>query len=151
MEASPQALEAGLKALSRRELSHAELVARLERAGIDPEDAELASSQLTQAGYQSDERAAEERARVLAARLHGDLAIRVDLRRRGISEADADAALDGIDPELAGPKRSLARPATRLNSPARSTERATPTTRWRPRCVSQVHRSKMGSRLILTA
>ena len=100
MEASPQALEAGLKALSRRELSHAELVARLERSGIDSEDAELASSQLTQAGYQSDERAAEERVRVLAARLHGDLAIRVDLRRRGISEVDVDAALEGIDSEL---------------------------------------------------
>ena len=100
MEASPQALEVGLKALSRRELSHAELVARLERSGIDSQDAELASSQLTQAGYQSDERAAEERARVLAARLHGDVAIRVDLRRRGISEVDVDAALEGIDPEL---------------------------------------------------
>jgi regulatory protein len=100
-EASPQALEAGLKALSRRELSRTELVARLERSGIDSEDAELASSQLTQAGYQSDGRAAEERARVLAARQHGDLAIRVDLRRRGISEADVDAALEGIGPELA--------------------------------------------------
>ena len=100
MEASPQALEAGLKALSRRELSHAELVARLKRSGIDSEDAELASSQLAQAGYQSDERAAEERVRVLAARLHGDLAIRVDLRRRGISEVDVDAALEGIDSEL---------------------------------------------------
>jgi regulatory protein len=100
MEASRQALEAGLKALSRRELSHAELVARLERSGIDSEDAELASSQLAQAGYQSDERAAEERVRVLAARLHGDLAIRVDLRRRGISEVDVDAALEGIDSEL---------------------------------------------------
>jgi regulatory protein len=100
MEVSPQALEAGIKALSRRELSHAELVARLERSGIDSEAAELASSQLTQAGYQSDERAAEERARVLAARLHGDLAIRVDLRRRGISEVDVDAALEGIDSEL---------------------------------------------------
>ena len=100
MEASPQALEAALKALSRRELSHAELVARLERSGIDSEDAELASSRLTQAGYQSDERAAEERARVLAARLHGDLAIRVDLRRRGLSEVYVDSALEGIDPEL---------------------------------------------------
>ena len=101
MEASPQALEAGMKALSRRELSRAELVARLERSGIDSEDAELASSQLTQAGLQSDGRAAEERARVLAARLQGDLAIRVDLRSRGISEADVDAALEGIDPEPA--------------------------------------------------
>ncbi|MGH3018218.1 MAG: regulatory protein RecX [Gaiellaceae bacterium] len=100
-EPSPQALEAGIKALSRRELSHAELIARLERSGIDSEDAELASSQLTHAGYQSDERAAEERARVLATRLHGDLGIRADLRRRGISDVDVDAALEGIDPELA--------------------------------------------------
>jgi len=101
VEASPHALEAGLKALSRRELSHAELVARLERSGIDSEDAELAGAQLARAGYQSDRRAAEERVRVLAARLHGDLAIRVDLRRRGISEANLDAAFEGIATELA--------------------------------------------------
>jgi regulatory protein len=100
-EASPHAFEAGLKALARRELSHSELVARLERSGIHPDDAERASTQLTEAGYQSDERTAAERARVLAARLQGDLAIRTDLRRRGISEADIDSALDGVGPELA--------------------------------------------------
>ena len=109
-EASPQALEAGLKALSRRELSRAELVARLQRSGIDAEDAERASSQLAEAGYQSDERTAAERARVLAARLQGDLAIRVDLRRRGISDVDIDSALESIAPEAragrgAGPAR----------------------------------------------
>jgi SOS response regulatory protein OraA/RecX len=100
-DASLQALEAGIKALSRRELSRDELVARLERSGIDREDAERASSQLAEAGYQSDERTAGERARVLAGRLHGDLAIRVDLGRRGLSEADIDAALEGIETELA--------------------------------------------------
>jgi regulatory protein len=100
-EPSPQALQAGIKALSRRELSRAELVARLQRSGIDPEDADRATSQLTHAGYQSDERAAEERARVLAARLHGDRSIRADLRRRGISEVDIDSALEGIGPEVA--------------------------------------------------
>ncbi len=100
-KASPRALEAGLKALSRRELSHAELVTRLERSGIDPEDAERASRQLTEAGYQSDKRTAEERARVLAERLQGDLAICVDLRRRGISDVDIDSALGSIGPELA--------------------------------------------------
>ena len=67
-KASPRALETGLKALSRRELSHAELVTRLERSGIDPEDAERASRELTEAGYQSDKRTAEERARVLGMR-----------------------------------------------------------------------------------
>ncbi len=90
---SPHALEAGLKALSRRELSRTELVARLERSGIDAEEAERASSQLTEAGYQTDDRTAAERARVLAARLQGDLAIRVDLRRRGIGDVDIDSAL----------------------------------------------------------
>jgi regulatory protein len=122
MEASPQALEAGLKALSRRELSHAELVARLERSGIDAEDAQLASSQLTQAGYQSDGRAAEERARVLAARLQGDLAIRVDLRRRGIADVDVDEALEGIDPELARAE-ALARRAGSAEQLARALHR----------------------------
>jgi regulatory protein len=110
MVPSPEALETGLRALSRRELSRAELVARLERSGIDSDEAELASLELTRAGYQSDTRAAEERARVLAGRLHGDLAIRVDLRRRGISEGDVDAALAGIDPELARAEK-LARKA----------------------------------------
>ena len=99
MDPSPQALEAGLKALSRRELSHAELVTRLERSGIDPEDAERASAHLAEAGYQSDERTAAERVRVLVARLYGDLAIRVDLRRRGIGDDEIDSALVGTAPE----------------------------------------------------
>ena len=99
-EASPHALEAGIKALSRRDLSRAELVARLQRSGIDTEDAELACMQLAHAGYQSDDRAANERARVLAARLQGDRAIRADLRRRGLSEVVIDSALEGIAPEL---------------------------------------------------
>jgi regulatory protein len=98
-EASPHALDAGIKALSRRDLSRAELVARLQRSGIDPEDAELACAQLTHAGYQSDDRAASERARVLASRLQGDRAIRADLRRRGLSEVVVDSALEGIAPE----------------------------------------------------
>jgi len=100
VEASPHALEAGIKALSRRDLSRAELVARLQRSGIDPEDAELACMQLTHAGYQSDDRAANERARVLASRLQGDRAIRADLRRRGLSEVVIDSALEGVAPEL---------------------------------------------------
>jgi SOS response regulatory protein OraA/RecX len=103
-------------------LSRAELVARLERSGIDPEDAELASSQLTRAGYQSDTRAAEERARVLAGRLQGDLAIRVDLRGRGISEVDVDAALAGIDPEPARAEK-LARRAGEPAQLARALQR----------------------------
>ena len=99
-EPSAQALEAGLKALSRRELSREELAARLERSGIEPVDAERAISQLTAAGYQSDERTASERTRVLGSRLYGDLAIRDDLERRGIAVESIDAALADIEPEL---------------------------------------------------
>ena len=121
-EASPHALETGIKALSRRDLSRAELVARLQRSGIDTEDAELACMQLTHAGYQSDERAAEERTRVLAGRLQGDLAIRIDLRRRGISDADIDSALEGIDPELARAE-ALVRKASSAEQLARALHR----------------------------
>ena len=99
-EPSSQPVEAGLKALSRRELSRDELVAKLERSGIDPEDAERAISQLSAAGYQSDERTANERTRVLASRLYGDLAIRDDLERRGIAEDSIESALADIEPEL---------------------------------------------------
>ncbi len=143
-EVSPHALEAGLKALSRRELSRAELMARLERSGIDAEDAERASSQLTEAGYQSDERTAAERARVLAARLQGDLAIRVDLRRRGHRRrrhrlGTGEHCAGGRASGDAGPA-SGAMPCSLLGH---SSARATPTTRSRPRCGPRAGRSKM--------
>jgi regulatory protein len=100
-EPSPKALEAAVRALSRRELSRAELVVRLARSGIDAADAECASAQLAEAGYQSDERTACERARVLAARLYGDLAIQADLGRRGIGDEEVEAAIATVGPELA--------------------------------------------------
>lgn len=121
-EPSSQALEAGLKALSRRELSRDELVVRLERSGIDPEDAERAISQLTAAGYQSDERTANERTRVLASRLYGDLAIRDDLERRGIAEESIDSALADIEPELSR-ATVLARQAGDVTRLARTLQR----------------------------
>ena len=99
-EPSSRAVEAGLKALSRRELSRDELAERLERSGIDPDDAERAISHLAASGYQSDERTATERTRVLVSRLYGDLAIRDDLARRGIAEESIDSALAEMEPEL---------------------------------------------------
>jgi len=100
-EPSQEALETGLKALARRELSHSELVARITRSGIDPVDAEVAASRLAEAGYQSDERTACERARVLAGRRYGDLAIRTDLGSRGIAESEIEQAIAGVEPEIA--------------------------------------------------
>lgn len=96
---APEAVEAGMRALSRRELSRTELVARLERSGFSPEDAARAAEHLARAGYQSDERMASERARALAVRAYGDLAIRHDLKRRGVGDDDVAVALAHVDPE----------------------------------------------------
>ena len=82
MEPSETALRIGVKALARRELSFVELCARLERAGVAAEQATCVSASLREAGYQSDERTAFERARVLAARCLGDAAITADLEGR---------------------------------------------------------------------
>ncbi|HEU0303634.1 MAG TPA: RecX family transcriptional regulator [Gaiellaceae bacterium] len=112
LEPSAHALDAAVRALSRRELSRAELILRLARSGIDATDAERASAKLAQAGFQSDERTACERARVLAARLYGDLAIRADLARRGIAEADIEAAIAGVTPEATRATALAARAAS---------------------------------------
>ena len=95
------AFSAGIKALARKELSRAELTARLGRTGFDHEDVERAVNRLAEEGYQSDERAAAERARALAARRYGDVAIRADLRRRGIGDGEIELAFEGIVPEAA--------------------------------------------------
>lgn len=97
--AEPDAFTAGIKALARRELSRTELAARLTRAGFGPEEAQLAVDRLAGGGYQSDGRAAAERARSLASRRYGDLAIRADLRRRGIADDDIELAMRDVEPE----------------------------------------------------
>ena len=76
-------------------------IARLQRSGIDAEDAELASLQLTHAGYQSDERAADG----ASPRARGQAAGRSRDPCRppatGIADADIDSALESIAPEAA--------------------------------------------------
>jgi SOS response regulatory protein OraA/RecX len=99
VEPSESALRVAVKALSRRELSTAELLARLGRAGIETDDAEAAVEHLREAGYLSDARAASERARVLAARPLGDAAITADLAHRGVPRDEIQVALDELTPE----------------------------------------------------
>ena len=101
LESSETAYRAGLKALARRELSLVELRARLERSGVTPDEAALVSTSLREAGYQSDERTASERARVLGGRCLGDAAITADLAGRGLSPTDIHEALAGLPDEEA--------------------------------------------------
>ena len=93
------AFEAGVKALARRELSRAEVEERLSRSGFACDEIEPAIDRLVEAGYQSDERAAIERARAMASRRYGDIAIRADLRRRGIADEETEQALTSIPSE----------------------------------------------------
>ena len=110
-EPSQRALERGIRALSRRELSEVELRARLERAGVDADEVEAVVTHLREVGYQSDERTAHERARVLAARDLGDAAIRADLESRGLGEGTVATAVAALPPEAERAQRV----ATRLS------------------------------------
>ena len=109
------ALQVAVKALARRELSAAELLQRVTRAGFSADDAARAVADLREAGYQSDERAARDRARVLAERGFGNAAIRDDLRRRRF-DVDTEPVLAELppEPERAGALAERIGPGRRL-------------------------------------
>ena len=108
-ESLETAFRVGIKALARRELSLVELRDRLERSGVTPEHAAHVSVSLRDAGYQSDERTASERARVLASRCLGDAAIAADLEDRGLSAIAIDSALADLPTEDARAETLAAR------------------------------------------
>ena len=86
-------------ALARRDLTASELEERLARAGFDAEARAEALARAAESGYLDDERAARERARVLAHRGSSDATIRADLARRGVAEEVAESALAAVTPE----------------------------------------------------
>ena len=94
-----EALAVATRALARREHSQRSLRERLRRAGVAEDDAEAVVEELRHAGLVDDARFAEERARVLAERGKGDVAIRFDLERAGVGAAEIEAALGSLDPE----------------------------------------------------
>jgi regulatory protein len=94
-----RALGAAGKALARRELTRAELAERLQRGNLAPRDRDAALDAVARAGLQDDGRVARARAEQLAARGYGDLAIRADLERRGLSGDDVAASLAELAPE----------------------------------------------------
>jgi regulatory protein len=94
------AFRAVVDALARRDLTADELQSRLARAGFEPEACADAIVRARDAGYLDDRRVAVERVRVLAQRGASDLAIRVELERRGLSSGAIDAALDSVPPEV---------------------------------------------------
>jgi regulatory protein len=103
-----RALDAGLRALARRDLSAAALADRLERRHVRAVDREATVGMLARTGLVDDERYASRRAESLAERGHGDEAIRWRLRREGIPEAVAAQAVAALEAERARAERIVA-------------------------------------------
>lgn len=94
-----EAMSRAARALRSRDLSTAELDARLDRAQVAPSARAETIERLTEAGAVDDERFARSRAHVLADRGSGDFLIRHDLETRGISAEAIDAAIASLEPE----------------------------------------------------
>jgi regulatory protein len=98
--------------LRTRDLSAAELEARLNRARIAPAARAETIERLTEAGAVDDERFAQSRARALAERGAGNLFVRHDLEMRGVAPSAVEAAIELLDPESVRAARICARRGT---------------------------------------
>jgi regulatory protein len=93
------ATEVALRALRHRNRSRSDLDERLQGAGVAPDEREAALDRLAESGLLSDDRFAEERARVLVRRGAGDALIRQDLRRAGVDHSTVEHAIAQLEPE----------------------------------------------------
>lgn len=94
-----EALDDAARSIRYRELSSRRLRERLERRRMAPDAREQAVTALERAGLVDDARIARSRAQSLTARGMGNAAIRFDLERQGIPQADIEEALVGLEPE----------------------------------------------------
>jgi regulatory protein len=96
---SENALDVALRALRHRDRSSSELRSRLAEHGYGSQECEEAIETLVRTGLVDDLRYAEARARSLAERGAGDLRIRHELGRAGISDELVQQALDTLEAE----------------------------------------------------
>ena len=108
-------LDVATKALARRDFSERGLRERLDRAGVDPAEAERTVARLREEGFLDEARFASNRAHALAERGKGDAAIRFDLEAQGLPGELIEAALTELEPERKRVERIVAR---RGSSPA---------------------------------
>ena len=93
--------------LVRREHSSKELARKLQARGVSRDDAKAAVACMTEAGWQSNERFAENLVRSRAAQGHGPIRIRAELATHGLGEDAIRAALDSIDEDWTRLARAL--------------------------------------------
>jgi SOS response regulatory protein OraA/RecX len=94
-----ETMERAARAFRSRDLSAAELDARLDRAKVPSAARAETIERLTAAGAVDDERFAQSRARSLAERGAGDFLVRHDLETRGIAVRTIESALASLEPE----------------------------------------------------
>jgi SOS response regulatory protein OraA/RecX len=104
-----RALDVATKALARRDFSERGLRERLERAGVDPAEAEQVLARLRDEGALNESRFAVNRARALAERGKGDAAIRYDLESQSLPGELIEAALGELEPERVRAERIVLR------------------------------------------
>lgn len=100
-----RALDVATKALARRDFSERGLRDRLERAGVDPPEADRILTRLRAEGVLDESRFAANRARALAERGKGDAAIRFDLEAQGLPGDLIETAMADLEPERARAER----------------------------------------------
>lgn len=93
----PEAGNAALRLLTRREHSAKELKRKLTARGVESAAADAAIGKLAASGFQSDQRYAEQMIRTRLAQGYGPRRIRADLRVAGLSNEAVASALAAID------------------------------------------------------
>ena len=100
---------AALALLAGRDFGRAELARRLERRGYPVDKVAAVVEALTTERLLSEERFLEQFIRQRAGRGHGPVRIRVELRERGIADADIDEALEAAEQDWAAAAREARR------------------------------------------
>lgn len=93
--------------LVRREHSSKELARKLQAKGVSRDDAKAAVERMTEAGWQSNERFAENLVRSRASQGHGPIRIRAELLTHGLGDTAIQTALESTDNDWSRLARSL--------------------------------------------
>jgi SOS response regulatory protein OraA/RecX len=102
-----RAVAAATRSLAASDRSARALEQRLAKAGHSAAAREDAIASLTRTGAIDDARLADSRAKALARRGYGDVAIQADLRRRLLAPETASSAVAALEPETARLRRIL--------------------------------------------
>lgn len=94
---APQARDAALRLLGRREHSARELKAKLRARGLEGEDADKIVGDLNEQGWQSDARYAELLVRSRIGQGYGRMRIEAEMRVAGIGDSEIREAIESAE------------------------------------------------------